>query len=242
MVKSITLSTRLATVASYIKKGAFFADIGSDHAYLPCYVCMHDDTARAIAGEVNKGPFKSAIETVDTYKLSGVIDVRLGNGLEVISPNEGLDHLIIAGMGGTLIKSILAGGKSKLENMERIIAQPNVDAKSVRKWLRDNHYFISDESIVKENGHIYEIIVADKIMNHLPVDNAPTDKELLFGPVLLRNKSKNFFEKWKHEHDKLQRVINQMKNAKVENKEKIIQFEEELSWMEEVLQDEKFMY
>ncbi|MUK87105.1 tRNA (adenine(22)-N(1))-methyltransferase TrmK [Ornithinibacillus sp. L9] len=234
MEESIKLSKRLSIVASYLPSGAVFADIGSDHAYLPCFVCSNDNEARAIAGEVNVGPYESAKETVNYYQLNDVVDVRLGNGLEVVTPGE-VEQVVIAGMGGALIKSILEEGVDNLKNAKRIIAQPNVDEKNVRTWLTTNDYVISHEAITEENGHIYEIIVADRYKNGKQL----TEMEILFGPELLKSKPSEFYQKWKLEREKRLRVIEQLNQAKIPPKEKIYQFEHELKMIEEVLMDEK---
>lgn len=236
MENKIHLSKRLLKVASFIQDGAILADIGSDHAYLPCYVCLNDKSVKAIAGEVNKGPYESAVRTVESYNLTHAIDVRLGNGLEVITLNDSVDHIVIAGMGGSLIKDILEAGKNKLKTVQRIIAQPNVDARNVRKWLVQNHFQIIEEEIIEENDHIYEIIVADRAKSIESL--SLTEKEFLFGPKLLEQKNEVFYKKWSHESEKLHRIVTQMKQAKVLNKEKVSQFEEELNWMREVLVDE----
>ncbi|MBC5637230.1 tRNA (adenine(22)-N(1))-methyltransferase TrmK [Ornithinibacillus sp. BX22] len=233
MAEEIKLSNRLRKVASYLPKGAHFADIGSDHAYLPCYVCSNDSTARAIAGEVNEGPLSSAIDTIKTYQLQDVIEARLGNGLAVLQQGE-VNQVVIAGMGGALIRSILENGKDKLEKVNLIIAQPNVDEKNVRSWYMENGFIIEDEAILEENGHIYEIIVGQRSNNKETL----SDQQLLFGPILLNRRDALFFKKWKSERDKLINVIRQMKQAKVQDTMKIGKFEEQLSWIEEVLRHE----
>ncbi|MGJ9456988.1 tRNA (adenine(22)-N(1))-methyltransferase [Oceanobacillus sp. CF4.6] len=238
MNNNLKLSNRLLTAASFLPNGAYFADIGSDHAYLPCYVCLSDPTAKAIAGEINEGPFDSAKATIRTYNLNEQVDVRLGDGLEVLQQEE-VSQIIIAGMGGSLIKTILEKGKSKLSRVERIIAQPNVDARNVRRWFYENDYILTHEAILDENDHIYEVLVADKVSDSNPYSKEFMEKELLFGPLLLRNKSAVFKEKWTLEHQKLTKVIAQMRNASTPDSSRIKLFEREIAWMEEVLKDEK---
>ncbi|WP_339228144.1 tRNA (adenine(22)-N(1))-methyltransferase TrmK [Oceanobacillus sp. FSL K6-2867] len=236
MINTLKLSERLKKVSSFLPEGAYFADIGSDHAYLPCYVCLRDQKAKAVAGEVNIGPFNSAKSTVDAYQLSNRIDVRLGNGLEVLNGDTDINQVVIAGMGGSLIRTILEEGKSKLSNVERIIAQPNVDERNVRRWLLREGFTVTDETILEENGHRYEIIVADHEGNQElinPYTESQLEKQLLFGPILLRNKTDIFYEKWRSEYKKLARIVGQMKEASNVDHEKIERFERELLWIKE---------
>ncbi|QKY69477.1 class I SAM-dependent methyltransferase [Lentibacillus sp. CBA3610] len=233
MNNSIKLSGRLENVASLIPKGAEFADIGSDHGYLPCYVCLHDESAQAVAGEVNEGPFLSAQETVKRYGLAKRIDVRLGNGLEILKDGE-VNLVVLAGMGGALISTILDEGKDRLKSIKRIIAQPNVGERRVRQWFYTHGYTITNEAMIKENGHIYEIIAGDKN----PTTQEMTEKQLLFGPRLLKQKPELFYQKWENEYAKRQRIIDQMKKAALPNDNKIEAFKKELTWIEEVLRDD----
>jgi len=229
--RKLTLSKRLLTVASFIDKNSYFIDIGSDHAYLPSYVCDRDSSVRAIASEVNKGPFESAERTVKQAELTDVIDVRLGDGLDVVTKNDEIDTIVIAGMGGSLIRSILDNGKSNIHTVETIIAQPNIDARSVRKWLVDHHYGIVAERLVEENKFIYEVIVAKRTKHVLPL----TEEELLLGPLLLKEKSPLFYTKWQSELENKEKILSDINKATTSNEQKKEQFEKEIHWIKEAI-------
>ncbi|HEX5564316.1 MAG TPA: tRNA (adenine(22)-N(1))-methyltransferase TrmK [Sporosarcina sp.] len=206
-MNSENLSTRLNAVASFVEEGATLADIGSDHAYLPCHLVKLGRIRKAIAGEVVKGPFESALKNVRKKGLSDEITVRLANGLEAIHESDGVDTITIAGMGGPLIASILSDGNEKLRNVKRIITQPNIHASSIREWAVRNGWKIIDEEILKEDNKIYEIIVLEK-------GQAEYDElEMTVGPYLLDKRSDVFIEKWKREADEWKRVLISLENA-----------------------------
>lgn len=237
MTDTLHLSKRLTTIASFLPQGAYFADIGSDHAYLPCYVCLHDQKARAIAGEVNMGPYTSACKTVEAYQLNDRIKVRLGDGLKVIADEE-VSQIIIAGMGGSLISKILKDGSQYVNGVERIITQPNIGEKNVRSWLLDNHFSLKVETIVEENEHFYEVIVADKGENDILYTEQDKEKQLYFGPLLLKEKSPTFIKKWTFQKKKLEQILTQIQQAAHQDQEKINQLTKEIQWIKEVIDDE----
>lgn len=239
-MKKIQISLRLKEISKYISETSFFADIGSDHAYLPSYVCLNDVTATAIAGEVNKGPFNKAKEVVNTYQLEDRIDVRLGDGLAVLEEDKP-DTLIIAGMGGKLIESILSTDLNKTLKTNKLVLQPNLDADRLRKWLIKYNYNLTCEQMVEENNHFYEILVAEKISKaDVYYENVSFEKQIYFGPLLLEERSLEFLKKWEEEKENLKRILGEMKQAKEINYIKLKQFQEKLIWIEEVLNNESF--
>lgn len=229
------LSRRLHTVASYVEKGMSIADIGSDHAYLPCYLVKQSIATSAIAGEVVEGPFQSAREKVSSTNLNDLIDVRKGDGLAVIQPGE-VDCVIIAGMGGPLITSILEKGKNKLIHVKRLILQPNIGAISIRRWLINNDWELVNEEILEEDGKIYEVLIADKGESRRPYRHL--EKELLLGPFLLEEKNEAFQKKWTQELKKWKSILSNLEkaniNSDIENKKQ--QFLKKIKIVEEVIQ------
>lgn len=230
------LSHRLTRVAHHVPKGAVVADIGSDHAYLPCYLVLNGVADKAVAGEVVKGPFESARKQVQQEGLTGQIDVRLASGLDAIHPEDGITAVTIAGMGGSLICSILEQGKERLDGVERLILQPNVHAKSIRDWAAANDWVIIEEEILKENEKIYEILVLEKALSPVLL----TKQQLLMGPELLKQKTEIFREKWIRESEQWKNIVASMEATAqtmeiIEKKQELI---EKIQLVEEVLQRE----
>lgn len=214
-MNELKLSKRLFTVFCEIPTGAVIADIGSDHAYLPCYAYLKGRIKQAVAGEVVEGPLQLARNRVKEKKLEKAIDVRKGDGLQVIKAGE-VDAVIIAGMGGTLITTILEEGKKKLKGVSRLILQPNVAAVHVRRWLYNNYWELIKEYILEEDGKIYEVLVAERGNPDAPYES---DKALAFltGPFLMEEKSHVFVKKWKHEVSKWRNIYSNLEQAKQTN-------------------------
>lgn len=200
-MNSEQLSERLKTVGSYVSPGARLADIGSDHAYLPCYLAKKQHIEFAIAGEVVKGPFQSAERQVRTEGLTDLIEVRMGDGLDVIRAEDRISDITIAGMGGPLIAKILDRGKIKAELATRLILQPNVHALAIREWAVTNGWKLIAEEILEENQKLYEVLVLERGTMEL------NQADLLLGPFLRQARSEAFNKKWQRELAEWERIL-----------------------------------
>ncbi|MBK3493310.1 tRNA (adenine-N(1))-methyltransferase [Viridibacillus sp. YIM B01967] len=201
------LSKRLESVAKFVPQDAIIADIGSDHAYLPCYLVHNNIAKSAIAGEVVKGPYESACQEVQKEQLTTKITVRLADGLAAIEPEDGVTAITIAGMGGPLIATILEKHPEVLKGVERLILQPNIHAKVIREWALQNSWKIIDEVILSEDDKIYEILVLE------PGDMHLSEIEQLLGPVLQQQHSEVFQSKWTREIDQWGNVREALQKA-----------------------------
>ncbi|MFJ8262171.1 tRNA (adenine(22)-N(1))-methyltransferase [Rummeliibacillus sp. NPDC094406] len=225
------LSKRLEKVASFVPQNAIVADIGSDHAYLPCYLVLNNLATSAIAGEVVKGPYESACHEVQQEGLQKQITVRLANGLQAIEQEDHVTAITIAGMGGPLIASILEKDVERLIGVERLILQPNIHAIAIREWAIRRNWKIVDEAILNEDDKIYEVIVLE------PGEDSLTEEQLLLGPVLMRQQNEVFKEKWNREIQQWQHVLKAMEKAEqsVEIIEKAKELQHRIEMVKEVL-------
>lgn len=231
----LELSKRLEKVGEFVPEAARLADIGSDHAYLPVALMLKGKITFAVAGEVVQGPFDSAQKQVRKNGLEEKIIVRLADGLAAIKPEDQIDAITIAGMGGSLIKDILEAGKeNQLSGKERLILQPNIGERTLRIWLQQNEYQIIHEVILEENKKIYEIITAEKAAEPI----AYTEEQLMFGPFLMKEKASVFVQKWQRELQQRKAVVAQMEQASKKPNERLQEIKEEISRIEEVLSDD----
>lgn len=155
------LSKRLDKIASFVKNEAKIADIGTDHAYIPVYLVKKQIASKAIACDVNEGPLEIAKKNIKDNNLSDKIETRIGSGLKPIKIGE-IDTAIIAGMGGLLIGEILEASMDVAKSLDKLILQPMVAQEELRIFLKEKGFKIEKEALVKDDGKMYEIIVAKK--------------------------------------------------------------------------------
>lgn len=171
----IQLSPRLAAVAGFVLPGGVLADIGTDHGYLPAALIQAGTIPRAIAADILPGPLDAARTTVQAEGLEGRVELRLGSGLQVLTPGEATTATI-CGMGGALIGEILAAGP--VEGLQRLVLQPMGAEERLRAWLAENGWRLAAERLVEESRRIYVILAAE------PGPWSPTPEELVIGPHL----------------------------------------------------------
>ena len=156
-MRPITLSPRLGTVAKLVPPGVRFADIGTDHAYLPVWLLQHGVIERAIAADLNSGPLDRARENAKKYGLTDRISFRLGDGLGCVSPGEA-DVIAIAGMGGETIAAILAAAPWTAQGDHLLLLQPMSALDDLRRWLSDSGYTIQRELLCRDGGTRYTVL------------------------------------------------------------------------------------
>ena len=153
----IKLSKRLAAIAGLIPEGAAAADVGTDHGYIPVWLCQRGKNFPVFAADINPEPLQRAALSAEEYGLKDRITLVLCDGLSAFSGNE-VDCVIIAGMGGETIINILSAAPWTKQEGKTLILQPMTKAAELRQWLYENGYAVTHEELVSD-GHIYELLV-----------------------------------------------------------------------------------
>ncbi len=179
------LDARLAAVASLIEEGCPLADIGTDHAYLPCYLIISGRSPFAVAADVAAGPCEAARRTVKALKLEAKVAVRQGDGLAILRDEPHLEdfYIVIAGMGGSTIAAILEKDIEVAQKARGLVLQPMAGAAGLRSFLCGRGFALIKEELVLQGEHLYEIIAAARGENC-----RYSPGQLLLGPLLLRDK------------------------------------------------------
>ena len=203
----MALSKRLLSIAKYIIGYKSLADIACDHGYLGIYAAKNYNLEKVLLTDINELPLASAKSNVVKNNLSNIIQTKLGDGL--VPLDEAYEVISISGIGGILMKDILSTGLTRAKEAKRLILCPNTDSYEVRKFLKDNNFIIEAEEIVHDYKY-YEIIVARYVGQMISY----TEKELKYGPILLKEKSDEFINMY---NNQLSLLVKQSFNISLEN-------------------------
>lgn len=160
MSTSSQLDNRLKLCADFVRNGAKLADIGTDHAYLPVWLCRIGRCPCAIAADINPEPLKRGQSTIIESGMSGRIETRLSDGLKEIKSDEA-DDIVIAGMGGELIAKILSECSFATDSSKHFILQPMTKSEVLIAWLCENGFKILKQDCCVASGKCYTVILAE---------------------------------------------------------------------------------
>lgn len=221
----VHLNKRLSEVAKFVSENAILADVGSDHAFLPCYLVQTNRINKAYAGEVIVGPYNQSIKSVEEYNLANNVFPILSDGLENIPDDT--TEISIAGMGAHTILEILTRYPEKVCKYNKLILQANSHMELIREYVSNNNFLIIDESVVYDKGKYYEVCVIE------PANGRKLNtEEIQFGPVLLNNKSKTFVDYYKYQLKVKSNVLSQLS----EEHEKYAPLKDEIEAIKKVLE------
>ncbi len=184
MLKRGRNQERLKCIASNVKSGGIVADIGCDHAFTSIYLVEEKLARGAIAIDINKEPLKRAWQHIQESGMEEYISVRLSNGARELKKGEA-DTILISGMGGALIASILEESINIIKDAKELVLSPQSEIYIVRHFLHDNGFKIVSEEMVKEQGKFYVVIRAVPGSQHYKDESG-----YIYGEYLIENKNK----------------------------------------------------
>ncbi len=193
------IDSRIKSVLNFVEKNSRVADIGTDHGYLAIELVKSGRASFVVASDKNSGPLDAAKKNIAAAGLNDFIEVRLGDGLKVLSEGE-VDTICVAGMGGALIVEILNNSPQITNSAEKLILQPMNALEKLQAWLENNGWYIADIDLAEVGGIIYEIISAVKTPERV---SAVTKKES--SPLLKKFTAQKI--------SKLQRVLEEMSKS-----------------------------
>lgn len=224
------LSNRLQKIADFVPHNSITADIGTDHGYIPRYLIEENISKLVIASDVSQGSLDKTISYIHELKLEDKVIPRLGDGLEVLKPFE-VDTLVIAGMGGLLIRDILDKDKEVTDSINHFILQPMVASKELREYLLNKGFKILDEDLVFEDDKYYEIIYAKKGKDLI-------EKEIYYeiSPILIKKKHPLLSNFLRSKIESVENIILELKDKNThKSKEKFHELADLLEDYKEVL-------
>lgn len=177
------LKPRLAALAGLVPEGSVVADIGTDHAYLPVWLVRQGLARKVIAVENRSAALEKARRSLDLFSGGRGIDLRLGDGLEPVRREDGVEVVVIAGLGGRSICRILWASREKWDWFRLLLLQPMQEAALLRRWLLANGLCLVAERLAREGRRIYKIMAVRRGRQEI---SDPLLYEL--GPCLVRDR------------------------------------------------------
>ena len=220
---------RIDTLCSLLTPAKPFADVGCDHGYCSEYMLKNGLCERAILSDISKGSLAKAEALLAPYIRSGKATSVLGDGFKGVPCD--VDEVLIAGMGGSEIVSILSDEKYGFIP-KRFVFQPMHDSEKLRRYLLKNGASI-ERDYTFEDGKFYDVIVGGKA-NKGEQSRKYSEVEYEFGRENLEKRCEGFVKRTEKLIKNLQKYL-QEPNLQAESR---VELENRLERLKGVLSGE----
>ncbi len=195
---------RIDTLCSHLLPAKLFADVGCDHGYCTEYMLKNGLCERAIFSDVSRGSLAKAEGLLAPYVAEGRATGVLGDGFYGVPKDT--DEVLIAGMGGSEIISILSDEKHGFLP-KRFIFQPMHDGEKLRRYLLANGGYL-ERDYTFEDGKFYDLLVGG-VKEGGQVCDEYTSAEYEFGRENLSSMPEAFVKRTKKQIKNIERYLTQ---------------------------------
>ena len=112
-----------------------------------------------IACDVRQAPLERARQTLERAGVLHLAQLRLGDGLSVLTPGEA-DSIVIAGMSGVTIGQILQAAPQFWQSGTRFVFVPATKHSVLRGFLAENGFELLEETPCVAAGKCYTVMAA----------------------------------------------------------------------------------
>ena len=150
--------SRLAEIVSLAERSKVTVDVGCDHGFVTEYLLRNQIADKVIATDISEKCLAKTKKLLEKKELSSKANFLQCDGLSQVHDKD-IDQIIIAGMGGGTIVSILDNMSEDCKSA-RLILQPMNELRDVRLALCRLGYKITRDLIVRDEDKYYHILVA----------------------------------------------------------------------------------
>lgn len=194
---------RIDVLCAALRKAETFADVGCDHGYCSEYMLKNGLCQKAILSDISKGSLAKAESLLAPYIREGKAVAVLGDGFAGVP--ESVDEVLIAGMGGSEMISILSDKKHGFIP-KYFVLQPMHDSEKLRRYLVENGAHILSDYTFKD-GKYYDLLVGTREKPARQVCDEYTEAAFEFGRDNLKNMPAAFVERTKKQIANIEKYL-----------------------------------
>jgi len=199
---------RLAALVALVPPGSVVADIGTDQGLLARWLVSSGRASRCIATERDPERLARAFGLPAAHPWSSRLELRAGSGLEPLHRSDGVDVLVLAGLGGATIRRILSPERLASLGVRRLVLDPRSELGRVRACVSELGFGIVDETVIRERERFFTVMAAESAVAGARAPLGLRAQDVLeAGPVLLSRRDPLAREYWSAELLRLQGIL-----------------------------------